>query len=350
MSKIQRDPVCGMTIHTSGHDIFIEFEEQKIYFCTELCKELFLKHPDRYKIRLINQTSEELYKDIKIAYFSMEVAIDPKIPTYSGGLGVLAGDALKSFASLNIPVIGITLIYRKGFFEQKFDNTGIQEEYPVKWNPEDYLKQVKEKVKVEIEGREVFITAWKYNVVGASGFIVPLLFLDTDLNENSESDRSLTDYLYGGDQRYRLAQEVILGIGGTRLIKEMGLSKLERYHMNEGHSSLLSFELLREEKNLPDGEWNFKAIRDKCVFTTHTPVPAGHDKFDYKLVNQVLSNYIPIDLLQMVGGKEQLNMTYLALNMSHYINGVAKKNEEVAREMFPDYPIHSITNGVDSWS
>ncbi len=350
MHKIQRDPVCGMSVYTNGHDIFVKYEENKIHFCSELCKELFLRHPSRYTERLIPETKVNTNNNIKVAYFSMEVAINTKIPTYSGGLGVLAGDTLKSFASLNIPAVGVTLLYRKGYFEQKIGSDGYQEEYPVKWKPHDFLKKQAEIVQVEIEGRNVSVAAWIYNVVGSSGYIVPLIFLDTDLEENSSYDRTLTDYLYGGDQKYRLSQEIVLGIGGIRMLKKMGYSNIERFHMNEGHAALLSLELLKEEKNDRDGDPDFQGIKQKCVFTTHTPVAAGHDKFDYALVNKLLDDYLPFDILKMIGGKEELNLTSLGLNMSHYINGVAKKHEEISREMFPGYPIHHITNGVDSWT
>lgn len=283
-------------------------------------------------------------KDRKIAYFSMEIGIDSRIPTYSGGLGVLAGDTIKSCADLKVPVVGVCLLYEKGYFYQKLDEDGSQREIPVQWNPKDFLKSLNKKVSVEIEGRNVSIRAWQYEVKGVTGYTVPIIFLDTDIPENSQFDRSLNDFLYGGDQRYRLAQEIVLGVGGVRILEELGYTEIKKFHMNEGHASLLTLELLRNKKMDPE------AVRELCVFTTHTPVPAGHDQFPYDLAKSLLGDLIPLDILKKFAGEERLNMTLLALNLSKYINGVAKKHGEVSREMFPGYPIDSITNGVHSYT
>ena len=248
MNKIQRDPVCGMTVYSNSHNFILEYEDKKVFFCSELCKELFLRNPHRYKGRLVSETKEDLLHNVKVAYFSMEVAINSKIPTYSGGLGILAGDSLKSFASLCVPAIGITLLYRKGYFDQTFDESGLQKESPVDWEPNKFLKNLDKKIYVNIEGRDVTIQGWKYNVVGSTGYIIPLIFLDTDLEENSEYDRSLTDYLYGGDQRYRFAQEIVLGIGGILMLEKLGYKHIDKFHMNEGHAALLVLELLKQSK------------------------------------------------------------------------------------------------------
>lgn len=284
---------------------------------------------------------------IRIAYFSMEIGIKSEIQTYSGGLGILAGDTIKSCADLNVPTSGVTLIYKKGYFYQKIDEQGNQHEYPSEWNPSDFLELLPNKITVTIEGRPVVVQAWWHNVIGKSGHSVPVLYLDTDLEENSEYDRALSYYLYGGDQRYRLAQEIVLGIGGVRMLKELGLHHIMRYHMNEGHSSLLTLELLNTHKN-NHHDWNLDAVKKMCVFTTHTPVPAGQDQFGYDLVKQVLGDLVPMDFLKQIGGSDKLNMTRLALNLSHYENGVAKEHGRVSQEMFPGYKIDSITNGVHS--
>lgn len=286
-------------------------------------------------------------KDVRrVAYFSMEIGTDPKIPTYSGGLGILAGDTIKSFADLNIGVVAVTLLYKKGYFYQRLDNQGNQEELPYEWNPKDFLELLPNKVNVEIGGRKVLIQAWYHEITGVNGHTVPILYLDTDIPENTEQDRPLTHYLYGGDERYRLSQEIILGIGGVRMLKELGFNMLMRYHMNEGHSSLLTLELLNEHQKKRKDLWNIDVVKRMCVFTTHTPVPAGQDQFSYDLVEQVLGNFVPIDFLKQLGGKDKLNMTLLALNLSHYENGVAKEHGKVSQEMFPGYHIDSITNGV----
>ena len=284
----------------------------------------------------------------RIAYFSMEIGIDSKIPTYSGGLGILAGDTIKSCADLNVPLVAVTLLYKKGYFYQKLDDQGQQQELPCEWNPKDLLTLLPKKVSVTVENRPVFIQAWQYRVTGVTGYCVPVIFLDTDIAQNSDYDRSLTDYLYGGDEKYRLAQEIILGIGGVRILKELGYHRISRYHMNEGHASLLTLELLNERKRNHEPIWDIDRVKRMCVFTTHTPVPAGHDQFSYDLVRQVLGESMPIDFLKNIGGEDRLNMTLLALNLSHYVNGVAKEHGKVSREMFPGYRIDSITNGTHS--
>jgi starch phosphorylase len=287
----------------------------------------------------------------RVAYFSMEIALEPDIPTYSGGLGILAGDTLRSAADLGLPLAAVTLVYRKGYFRQVLDPAGNQFEQPQEWSPEQQLTEVKQRVAVEIEGRQVIVRAWKYTVTGVTGEIVPVYLLDTDVAENAEQDRGLTDYLYGGDQRYRLAQEVVLGFGGFRLIEKLYGSQIEAYHMNEGHSALLSLGLL--ERRLDQSfagrlkQLDIDGVRNMCIFTTHTPVPAGHDQFPRSLATQVLARD-QIALLDEAEAWEgdALNMTYLALRFSGYVNGVAMRHGEVSRGMFPTYDISAITNGV----
>ncbi|MHB9156020.1 MAG: alpha-glucan family phosphorylase, partial [Endomicrobiales bacterium] len=287
-------------------------------------------------------------EDARIAYFSMEIGINNRIPTYSGGLGVLAGDTIKSFADLSIPAVAVTLLYKKGYFYQKLGPEGRQQELAYEWKPEELLTLLPERTSVTVEGRTVVIQAWRYMVSGISEHSVPVIFLDTDLEPNSEYDRSLSYSLYGGDERYRLCQEVILGIGGVRMLQALGFASINHYHMNEGHASLLTLELLKERRRDRGPAWDIEGVRLLCVFTTHTPVPAGHDKFPYALVRQVLGDFLPLDVLQQCGGQDRLNMTLLALNLSHYINGVAKEHGKVSREMFPGYSIDSITNGIHS--
>jgi starch phosphorylase len=286
-----------------------------------------------------------------IAYFSMEIGLEAGMPTYSGGLGVLAGDTIRSAADLRIPMAAVTLLHRKGYFYQRLDNHGSQEEEPVAWVVSDFLEEIEPRISLTMESRVVHVRAWRYEVKGLSGYKVPVYFLDTDIAENCEWDRTLTHFLYGGDSRYRLCQEVVLGIGGVRILRAIGHDNLERFHMNEGHASLLTLELLDEEAKRAGRssitEDDVGTVMKKCVFTTHTPVPAGHDQFPMDLVNRVLGHRE--ELVQMKDvfcHKGVLNMTYLALNLSHYVNGVAKKHGEVSRMMFARYQIDSITNGV----
>jgi len=272
------------------------------------------------------------------------------MPTYSGGLGILAGDIIRSAADLSIPMVAVTLIHRKGYFYQRLDASGWQREEPMEWAVDDFLEEMPERTSVTIEGRSIQIRAWKYEATGVDGYKVPVYFLDTDLPENSEWDRTLTHFLYGGDQRYRLCQEAILGIGGVRMLRAIDNQSIERFHMNEGHASLLTLELLDEEVRKAGrksiSHEDIEAVRKKCIFTTHTPVPAGHDQFPLDLVSRVLGRREVYEMKDVFCCEGLLNMTYLALNLSHYINGVAKKHGEVSRLMFAGYVIDAITNGV----
>jgi starch phosphorylase len=286
-----------------------------------------------------------------VAYFSMEVGLEPAIPTYSGGLGILAGDTMRSAADLGVSMVGVTLLHRKGYFRQHLNSRGHQSETQDSWNPEDILEPMEPKATVAIEGRQVQVRAWRYEVRGLSGHRVPVYFLDTALPENTPWDRTLTDHLYGGDNHYRLCQEVILGMGGVAILSALGFKEKLIYHMNEGHSALLTLSLLESQCQGAKGsiptEAEVEAVRRQCVFTTHTPVPAGHDQFSWELVEQVFGR----DRTALLEATQccvdrSLNMTYLALRFARYINGVAMRHGEISVGMFPDYPIDAITNGV----
>ncbi len=280
----------------------------------------------------------------------MEIGFEGDMPTYAGGLGVLAGDTIRAAADLNVPMIGITLLYRKGYFYQRLDRTGWQIEEPVEWVVEDFLIEMPQRVVVTIEGRTIWLRSWKYEVTGVGGFKIPVYFLDTDLQENSAWDRTITHFLYGGDSHYRLCQEVVLGIGGVRMLLALGHDHIERFHMNEGHAALLTLELLDDEAKKAGrkevSQDDIEAVRKKCVFTTHTPVPSGHDQFPMDLVNHVLGRREVSDMKEIFCHAGLLNMTFLALNLSHYINGVAKRHGEVSGHMFAGYVIEAITNGI----
>lgn len=349
MNSISKDPVCGMTV-LSERGLTTLYQERQIYFCSEYCRNRFLERPERYVGALISQAQDDAKQNRRIAYFSLEVAVVQSMPTYSGGLGVLAGDTLKSCADLRVPIVGVSLLYRKGYFDQRLSERGEQHESPVQWRPEHFLRPLPEVVQIEVEKRTVRLRAWEYDIVGMTGYVVPLILLDTDVEGNADYDRALTDYLYGGDDWYRLAQEIVLGIGGVRMLAAVGYSGVRKLHMNEGHASLLVLELLRRQSGTAVKELDFDSVRSQCVFTTHTPVSAGHDRFQYDMVKRALGEMVPFDVLRMLGGQDRLNMTLLALNLSRYVNGVAKRHEEVSREMFPGYPIHHITNGIHSWT
>ena len=303
----------------------------------------------------------------------MEIALENAMPSYSGGLGVLAGDTIRAAADIRLPMVAVSLLYRKGYFHQRLSDEGAQTEEPVEWNVEKFLVEEAPRVVVTLEDRRVELRAWRYTVTGVRGYEVPVYFLDADLPENDPRDRELTGTLYGGDPYYRLSQEVLLGIGGVRMLRALGHIELMRYHMNEGHAALLTVELLDEESQQAgrpsiNGE-DIEKVRSKCVFTTHTPVPAGHDKFPVEYLTRLFpeenrffdeKDESSVDLIKSILQVEEsypdlreaarrgasLNMTYLALGLSNYVNGVAKLHGVVSRKMFPNVPIEAITNGV----
>ena len=308
-----------------------------------------------------------------VAYFSMEIALENDMPSYSGGLGVLAGDTIRAAADIRLPMVAVSLLYRKGYFRQRLGEDGAQTEEPVEWEVEKFLQEEEPRISVMLENRPVELRAWRYMVKGVRGYEVPVYFLDADLPVNDARGRELTGTLYGGDPYYRLSQEVLLGIGGVRMLRALGHTELMRYHMNEGHAALLTMELLEEEtkragRTAIKGE-DIERVRSKCVFTTHTPVPAGHDKFPAEYLSRLVPDQVrfidvkdasSVDLIKSILQAEQtypdwqeaarqgasVNMTYLALSLSNYVNGVAKLHGEVSRKMFPNVPIEAITNGV----
>ena len=273
----------------------------------------------------------------------MEIGLQNDIPTYSGGLGILAGDTLRAAADMDLPLVAVTLVHREGYFRQTIEN-GRQQESASPWSPEERLEAVDKQVTVQIEGHDVRIRAWRYIVEGMGGAI-PVYLLDTSLPENPEPYRGITNQLYGGDLRMRLLQEAVLGLGGVALLKACG-HECSTYHMNEGHSALLGLALV-EQHEAELAEEALPHVRRHCVFTTHTPDPAGHDKFPMDMVQSILGESRTQTLRRIGCGEDgQLNMTDLALRVSRYVNGVAMRHRDISRVMFPDYSINSITNGV----
>ena len=291
----------------------------------------------------------------RVAYFSMEIALRSDIPTYAGGLGILAGDTMRSAADLELPMVAVTLVSRAGYFKQTLSAEGVQSEQPNPWAPEIAAELTDAKVAVHLEGRRVWVQAWLYALRGHMNGVIPVLLLDTDVEENAAEDRTLTHYLYGGDEAYRLKQEVILGIGGVRILYALGF-RIRQYHMNEGHAALLALELARRAMHAADdigidgAPYDVAQIRAQCNFTTHTPVEAGHDQFSYDLVAQILGDNVDLEELKRLAGRDRLNMTRLALSLSNYVNGVAKKHAEISRTMFPGYHVHAVTNGVHPYT
>ena len=321
---MQRDPICGMPIDIEGAKHKAEIRGATYYFCNEDHMRGFLEGN-------------------RIAYFSMEIGIESDMPTYSGGLGVLAGDTIRSSADLRIPLIGVTLVSRKGYLRQKITAGGDQLDYPEEWEPSRFMRLLPEKIEVSVEGRRVKVRSWIYDYQSPAGGLVPVLFLDTDDPENTSEDREITGYLYGGDERYRLKQEIVLGIGGVRMLEALGF-RIKRYHMNEGHSSLLTLELLKRN------DFDVDRTRNLCIFTTHTPVEAAFDKFSYNDVHDILGDEMLVKTMKVHAGQDRLNTTLLGLNLSKYVNGVANAHVMYSKRLFPGYHLSAITNGVHPFS
>lgn len=267
-------------------------------------------------------------KKLRTAYFSMEFALDHRIPNYAGGLGVLAADYMYAMADIHFSGVGVSLIYHQDRDPEKaFDPTPFMELLPVS-------------VEVEIEHRPVKVGAYKYEVVSpVNGYSVPIYFLTTNFPENKPWDRDLTKHLYPSETYTRIAQEVILGIGGVRILRALGYRYIDNFHLNEGHAAFLTLEVLKEE------HYHNDRTKKLCRFTTHTPVPAGHDYFDYPLAYRVLGDGIPWHIRD-VATQDRLSMTHLAMNLSSKTNSVSEKHQEVCEKMFPGYSFENVTNGV----
>ena len=296
---------------------------------------------------LLNSVTQRTH----IAYFSMEIALRPEIHTYSGGLGVLAGDTARSCADLELRAVFVTLVNKAGYFRQKIAPDGRQLEEPDWWDPAQFCTPLNAMVAVEMEGRPVWIRSWLYVHRFEHGHEIPILLLDTDFEQNGKDDRTLTHFLYAGDEAYRLKQEIVLGIGGLRMLRALGF-EIHTYHLNEGHAAFLTLELLnryripQEEREPGTPPYDTTLVHERCVFTTHTPVEAGHDQFSYELFERVMPDFVIASELKRLAGPDKLNMTRLAFNLSGYINGVARRHAETTEHQFPGYHIHAITNGI----
>ncbi|MFQ6614401.1 MAG: alpha-glucan family phosphorylase, partial [Fidelibacterota bacterium] len=211
---------------------------------------------------------------IRIAYFSAEIGISASLPTYSGGLGVLAGDHIKAAADAELPMCAVTLLYKEGYFQQRLDSRGFQTETYTRFDPEPLLVKEKPLFTLRLRERNVWVQAYRYDYIGITGHTIPLYFLDTDLDENFDDDRIITMRLYSGDKNHRILQEAVLGFGGMKLLDALGHTEIETFHMNEGHCSFLTLDLYERFHH------DRQAVQNRCHFTTHTPVPAGHDHFN----------------------------------------------------------------------
>ena len=276
-----------------------------------------------------------------IAYFSAEIGISSSLPTYSGGLGVLAGDHIKAAGDIGLNMCAITLLYREGYFKQRIDEEGIQTETYPRFDPYPLLKKLDVKFTLRLRARDVWIQVYRFDYVGHGGHAVPIYFLDTDVEENINDDRIISQRLYSGNKDHRILQEAILGFGGARLLDELGQNDIKKYHMNEGHCSFLVLNLLEKFNG------DMEKVKSLCHFTTHTPVPAGHDHFSEKRVKKLLRGLLPEDLkLPSLVQNGRLHMTELGLYFSRTANGVSALHGDVAQDQFPWSIIDFITNGV----
>ena len=276
-----------------------------------------------------------------IAYFSAEIGISSSLPTYSGGLGVLAGDHIKAAGDIGLNMCAITLLYREGYFKQRIDEEGIQTETYPRFDPYPLLKKLDVKFTLRLRARDVWIQVFRFDYVGHGGHAVPIYFLDTDVEENIKDDRIISQRLYSGNKDHRILQEAILGFGGARLLDELGQNDIKKYHMNEGHCSFLVLHLLEKFNG------DMEKVKSLCHFTTHTPVPAGHDHFSEKRVKKLLRGLLPEDLkLPSLVQNGRLHMTELGLYFSRTANGVSALHGDVAQDQFPWSNIDFITNGV----
>ena len=296
--------------------------------------------------------------DHPVAYFCAEYGVHNSLPLYSGGLGILAGDHLKSASDLGLPLVAIGLLYHYGYFRQRLRRDGWQEEYYVETEPTDLpIKQVMDKdgspllVELVIRGRVVRARTWRADVGR-----VALYLLDTNIAENEETDRWVTGHLYGGDRETRIVQEMLLGIGGVRLLRQLGIDP-HVFHLNEGHAAFLTLELAREliQANNVAFADAAQVVRERCVFTTHTPVAAGNDEFDPKLIRKCFDSTYEADLglsqeefialgrVEPQNREEPFGLTPLAIRMCRSTNGVSRKHGEVSRilwqKLWPGTPL-----------
>ncbi|MBD2098636.1 alpha-glucan family phosphorylase [Trichocoleus sp. FACHB-591] len=364
----------------SGHNPVALLESSSYERLTQLAEDpLYLKRLqglatqfDRYMQETdtwASRVAPQLSQEHPVAYFCAEFGIHESLPVYSGGLGILAGDHLKSASDLGVPMIGIGLLYRQGYFHQRLNRNGWQEDYytdnPFEQMPLELMTNAEGEpitVQLQIRQRMVKIQIWRVQVGR-----VKLYLLDTDREDNDPIDRWLTGHLYGGNQETRIAQEVVLGIGGVKAVQALGIEPTV-YHLNEGHAAFCLLELSRlEVQRTSKSFYDIEAsVRDRCVFTTHTPVPAGHDVFSADLMDSYFASFWPElglsrEQFLSLGARrlgdpwEPFGMTVLALRLCRGANGVSELHGQVSRKMwsilYPDrpedkVPISHITNGV----
>ncbi|NLZ74554.1 alpha-glucan family phosphorylase [Candidatus Falkowbacteria bacterium] len=288
--------------------------------------------------------NKKLKNNSSVAYFSMEIALENNIKNFAGGLGVLAGDLLRAASELKFPMIGVSLLYKNGYFKQVISKDGEQKERADKSNFSK-LKLLSPKIFLQIAQDKVLVRVWEYKLKSNGGIDIPVYLLDTDWPENKDKHRQLCKNLYSADLRKKLKQSIILGRGGIKLLNKLGLENISKIHLNEGHGALAGVELFLNSKKRSDKE-KIKEVRKKIVFTTHTPVIAGHNIYFKEFLLKYQPDF-PVKIKELIK-EDRVNFTNLAMFFSSYINGVSLKHKEVTKGMFPHYKIDSITNGVHS--
>jgi starch phosphorylase len=285
-----------------------------------------------------------------VVYLSMEIALENDIKTYAGGLGVLAGDILRSAADSGFPMVGVTLLSDQGYLRQRVDKDGKQASDPDPGYDFSKLEKLPQQAEIFIGPERVVVGVWRYLIKGLHGSTVPVYLLDTNIESNRAAHRGLTGQLYGGDMGYRLQQEIVLGRGGVKILQALGYQDIKKFHLNEGHGALAAVELFLNSPAETDSA-KVEEVRKKCVFTTHTPLPKAQDIFavDYLLKYQP---DFPSRLAGLSSGNQEINFTRLGLYFSAYVNAVSRQHQKSSQKMFPEYKIRDITNGVNplTWS
>src|SRR6185503_7993008 len=332
--------------------------------------EKFKSYIERPQLWLSSAGQSPITTNTPVAYFCAEYGVHNSLPLYSGGLGILAGDHLKSASDISLPLVAIGLLYRYGYFRQRLRKDGWQEEYYGETHPNELpIRLVQDEqgkplmIEVMIRGRRVLAQVWRAEVGRVS-----LYLLDTNIPDNAETDRWVTGHLYGGDRETRIVQEMLLGIGGVRLLRKLGITP-QVFHLNEGHSAFLTLELSHELIKSEKVKFSDAAalVRQQCVFTTHTPVAAGNDEFDATVVSNAfgqeyiralgltLDEFLALGRVEPANKEERFGLTPLAIRMCRSTNGVSRKHGEVSRalwqKIWPGKQLHEIpithtTNGV----
>jgi starch phosphorylase len=275
---------------------------------------------------------------LRVAYFTMEIGLKGSIPTFAGGLGVLAADLMRAASDTELSCACITMCWQHGYLEQKISSDGTQIYSDKAWDMDKELRWLPQRVTVQVEKRDVVVGVRVYELMHGEN-VMPIYFLDTNLQENRPEDRDICDRLYGGDQAMRIKQEIVLGFGGVKMLRALGYADVKHFHLNEGHCAFLTLELLRERG------FDDEAVKKSCAFTTHTPVKAGHDVFPYDLAWKIVGDGLPWHIKKLAG-EDALSMTTLAMTLSAYTCGVSRVHGGVSRKMLNNEKIDAITNGV----